>query len=91
MKTIVIPKKLRDYIEKLNYEKTSRLNNMIFMMQNNICNIDMFDKINNEYREYFICYELAKKKLEEMYISPQVESFLKWELDFNSNEVRIHE
>lgn len=91
MKTINIPLTLRDYIEGLNYEKQSRLNLILFMLNNNKNMNGMFDKITNEYKEFFICCELAKQNLNNSYIKPVAVDCLSWNLDFKTSEVHIHE
>lgn len=88
---IIISEQFRDYLEGLNYEKTARANLITFMLDNNMNNKEMFEKINTEYLEYFIQFELAKKQLEEIYITPVYKTVSNWDLDYRSKEVTIYE
>lgn len=89
--TIIISETFRDYLESLDYEKRARANLIAFMLTNNMANDTMFEKIHTEYLEFFIQYELAKKMLENFYITPQHKIFSSWTLDFQSKEVTIYE
>jgi uncharacterized protein YihD (DUF1040 family) len=92
---IIISDKFRDYIEGLEFEKRSRFNLLNFMLSNNIQNEKMFEQIHTEYTEFYIQYELARKKLEQIYIIPRYKDIyqkgFKWRLDFKSREVTIDE
>lgn len=87
---IIIDEKFRDYLESLDYEKRARLNLIIFMLTNDMANHEMFEKIQDEYHEFFIQYELAKKQFENLYIAPRYKTFSGWNLDFRSKEVTVY-
>ena len=88
--SIAIPKKFTNYIEKLSFEVSARLNLITFMLLDNIDNIEMFKKIQSEYQEFFIQFQLAKSLLEETYIKPNFKNILSWELDYELSEVIIY-
>ena len=88
--TIVISEEFRNYLERLNYEKNSRLNLITFMLDTSLDNKDMFNKLQIEYLEAYVQYELAKKELEQYYIYPKCKIFKSWNLDFLSREVTIY-
>ena len=86
---IVIPAEFRDFLEGLYYEKNFRINLLSFMIMHDMKKDPMFDKIHDEYTEFYIKFELAKKKLEEIYLKPKDINYKCWKLDFNSMEVLI--
>jgi hypothetical protein len=88
---IIISERFRDYIEGLSFEKTARANLITFMLDNNMDNKEMFEKINTEYLEYYIQFELAKKQLEEIYLASAYKTIPNWSLDYHSKEVTIYE
>lgn len=88
---IFVSPEFRDYIEGLQYEKNSRLNLLNFMIMQNMKRDSEFEKIHNEYTEFYIKFELAKKKLEQLYLAPLGINPRGWRLDFKSMEVLINE
>ena len=51
---------------------------------------DTFKKYNKEYMEFYVQYNEAKNKLEEMYVRTAVENPKDWNLDFESGEITIN-
>ena len=88
---IVIPVKFRDLLEGLHYEKNSRINLLNFMIMHDMKKDPMFEKVHEEYTEFYIQFEEAKKKLEEMYLKPNSINIKGWKLDFKSMEVSVNE
>ena len=88
---IIISEKFRDYLEGLSHEKMSRMNLITFMLDNDMNNEEKFNKIQTEYLEFFIQYEVAKKQLEKLYIAPRYKTWSSWMLDFRSKEITIYE
>lgn len=84
---IIISAEFRDFLEGLQYEKNSRLNLLNFMIMQNMKKDSMFEKIQTEYTEFYIQFELAKKKLEQIYLEPSGFKIKGWKLDFKSREV----
>lgn len=77
-------------IEALHYEVNSRKDLIAFMLNSNMrTDTEAYEKYNREYREFYIQYNEAKSKLEEMYVRTAVENPMNWNLDFNSGEVTI--
>ena len=88
---IIVSEKFRNYLEGLSHEKASRINLITFMLDNDMNNEQMFKKIQTEYLEFFIQYELAKRMLEKLYIKPKYENVRRWNLDFRSREITVNE
>lgn len=88
---IIVSVEFRNYIERLSYEKSSRANLLNFMLMHNMQNEEMFEKIQTEYFEFYVQFELAKKRIEEIYLAPRYEILPRWILDFKSREIIIHE
>lgn len=88
---IIISADFRDYLEGLHYEKNSRGNLLNFMIMHDMKRDSMFEKIHDEYTEFYIKFELAKKNLEQLYLEPIGINSNGWKLDFKSMEVLVNE
>jgi hypothetical protein len=81
---------LINLIEKLHYEVNSRKDLIAYMLNNNMrTDTEAYEKYNREYREFYIQYNEAKNKLEEIYVRTAVENPINWNLDFETSEVTI--
>ena len=77
-------------IEALHYEVNSRKDLIAYMLNSNMrTDTEAYEKYNREYREFYIQYNEAKNKLEEMYVRTAVENPTSWNLDFETGEVTI--
>lgn len=90
MKTVAIeiPKDLSTYIESLAYETNSRKDIIAFMIDRGMINSEGFQSYHNEYQEYYMKYELAKKEMADKYVSPEHPGCT-WTLDFQTGIVTV--
>lgn len=92
MKTILIAEDFRDYLESLHFEANSRKNLVVFMLSTTFeFTSPIFAKIYEEYQEFYVQYQIAKKSLEDTYLKPMYTKVPKWHLDFQSREIVIDE
>lgn len=61
------------------------------MLVQNMQNSQMFEKIHNEFVEFHIQYEIAKKSLEENYIIPNYKKTSSWNLNYKTRRVTVNE
>ena len=84
-------KEFVNLIEALHYEVNSRKDLIAYMLNSNMrTDTEAYEKYNREYREFYIQYNEAKNKLEEMYVRAAVENPMNWNLDFETGEVTIN-
>ena len=77
-------------IEALHYEVNSRKDLIAYMLNSNMrTDTEAYEKYNREYREFYIQYNEAKNKLEEMYVRTVIENPTSWNLNFETGEVTI--
>lgn len=77
-------------IEALHYEVNSRKDLIAFMLNNNMrTDTEAYEKYNKEYKEFYVQYNEAKNKLEEMYVRAAVKNPINWNLNFETSEVTI--
>lgn len=77
-------------IEALHYEVNSRRDLIAYMLNNNMrADTEAYERYNREYREFYVQYNEAKNKLEEMYVRTAVENPMNWNLNFETGEVTI--
>lgn len=91
MKKIKIADEFINYVERIKYEKDSRKDTIEYMLINNIVNPRMFNKVNQEYHEFFLEFELVKRWIEKFYIDEQCERFKSWNIDFKDKEVTFYD
>lgn len=84
--TIIIPEELRNYLQGLAYDIVMRQELLLYMLNNNMNNKKMFDKIQTEYTDLFVQFELSKIEISELYV-PQNAKNVKWSLNFRTCEV----
>ena len=78
-------------IESLHYEVNARKELISFIVSKDMgIDTNTFKKYNKEYMEFYIQYNEAKNKLEEMYVRTAVENPKDWNLDFDSGEITIN-
>lgn len=78
-------------IEALHYEVNSRKDLIAYMLNSNMrTDTEAYEKYNREYREFYVQYNEAKNKLEEMYVRTAVEDPINWNLDFSTGEITIN-
>lgn len=80
-----------NFIESLHYEVNARKELISFIVSKDMgIDTDTFKKYNKEYMEFYVQYNEAKNKLEEMYVRTAVENPKDWNLDFESGEITIN-
>lgn len=81
---------LINLIEALHYEVNSRKDLIAFMLNSDMrTDTAAYERYNKEYMEFYIQYNKAKNKLEEMYVRTAVKNPINWNLDFETGEVTI--
>ena len=86
---VVIPEKMSDYIESLQYEVNARKNLVAFCLERNMSlDNETYKKYHKEYVDYTAQFELAKKEMEKEYILPKYPK-AKWALDFSTHTLSI--
>lgn len=82
---------LINLIESLHYEVNSRKDLIAFMLNSNMrTDTTAYERYNKEYMEFYIQYNEAKNKLEQMYVRTAVENPKDWNLDFETGEITIN-
>ena len=90
-KFIVEERELIDYIESLGFEVEAR-RALIEAMLRQGADItgESFRKDHDEYREFFVQFEAAKKEFEQKFVLPRAkEGLLNWTLDYQTGEVAL--
>ena len=78
-------------IEALHYEVNSRRDLIAYMLNSDMrTDTEAYEKYNKEYREFYIQYNEAKNKLEEIYVRTTVENPINWNLNFSTGEITIN-
>ena len=92
MKTFMVKEReLIDYIESLGFEVEAR-RALIEAMLRQGADItgESFRKYHDEYREFFVQFEAAKKEFEQKFVLPQAkDGLLNWTLDYQTGEVTL--
>ena len=65
-KPITLPQEFKNYIEALYYEKESREKLLLFMFEQDNCNIERFNQIHEEYVDFYAQCDTAKDFLEKV-------------------------
>lgn len=90
--TIEIPVELSNYLESLHYEANCRSALLTYLIKQDVANNDSFKAYNDEYREYFMKYEIAKQELYDTYIKAEWDGKpVEWELKFPEHLIYITE
>ncbi len=88
---VKISEELRDYIQKLHYEKEARISLLLHMLSNDKFTKEKFDKIHDEYLDFFIQCEIAKNELQDIFIGQFTNGKkVPWNLIFSDCEVIIY-
>lgn len=92
MKTFMVKEReLINYIESLGFEVEARraLIEAILRQGGDITG-ESFRKYHDEYREFFVQFEAAKKEFEQKFVLPQAkDGLLNWTLDYQTGEVTL--
>lgn len=89
---INVPEDLSSYIESLHYEVNARSSLLTFAMSKGMGETDAFKKYHDEYREFFMKYEVAKQELYDNFIKKDWHGKnVDWSLDFGSHAIVITE
>ncbi len=87
---IEIPATLNNYIESLNYEVDARKSLLTFALNKGMDNTDAFNKYHDEYREFFMKFEVAKKDLYDRYVKEKWDDQkVTWKLYYSTNTIEI--
>lgn len=87
---IIIPESVSDGIEALQYELNARKDLTAFCIERGIdIKSEAFQRYHRELVEFTAQYELAKKDMEETYITPAFGPNTKWRLDFTTHAVTV--
>ena len=90
-KTVVIdiPSNLVDLIESYQYEVNARMNLISFCIDKGISlENEIFKRYHDEYIEFTVKYEQAKRQITETYVDPYYPNS-RWSLDFDSCKLTI--
>ena len=91
IKTITIPKELRDKTQRANVERDSRRDILLYIMENNL-NVpeERIANYQKEYDEKYFEFEQAKATIEKEYVQPAVNNqALNWSLNYDNCIVTI--
>ena len=90
---IAVPQEVSSYIQSIGYELDARRDIITYLMQQNgspITENANFALYHDEYKEYKIEFEMAKKQLEADYVLPAIGTDkASWELDYNTCTLAI--
>ena len=87
-----VPEELRSCIESLHYEVNSRSSLLTFAMGKGMGDTDAFKQYHDEYREFFMKYEVAKQELYDRFIRKDWDGQkVNWKLDFPTHTIYITE
>lgn len=81
---IVISEEDRDFVQRADIECSARMNLISFIIRSGTLDLDnqRFKDYQNEYTEYFMAFEKAKKDLEKKYLAGK--TYSSWSLDYSS-------
>lgn len=89
-KKIYVEEDLVNYIEKLDYEQNSIRRLLIDAAERGIQSTSAFSRWEEQYKEAFMAFEVAKIELEKKYIRPYLNGGKgDWTLDYDSRVLTI--
>lgn len=90
-KIIKVEPAVRDYVEGLDYEYSTRRDLVAFMISNNMdTTTDSFVKYQKEMGEYNTKFKMAKQEIEDQYVKPVIgDSKVRWVLNYRDCELTI--
>lgn len=89
---IVIPEERSKELETLHYEVNCHSQLLAYLINQDTISTNAFTKYSHDYREFFMQYEVAKRKLYKDYIENKWDGQnVKWELEFSENTIYIIE
>lgn len=91
IKTITIPKELRNKAQRANIERDSRRDILLYIMENNLnVSKERIANYQKEYDEKYFEFEQAKATIEKEYVQPAVNNqALNWSLNYDDCVVTI--
>lgn len=91
IKVIKVEPSVRDYVEGLDYEYSTRRDLVAFMISNNMdTTTDSFEKYQKEMGEYSVKFKLAKQEIEDQYVKPIIgDKKVRWVLNYRDCELTI--
>lgn len=87
---IKISPKFSEYIEKLQYEVSAYQDLLVFSMRQNL-DKEIYDKYNQDYKDIFVEFSLAKNRLEKEIIQkqyPELKNYT-WNLNYLTYECEV--
>lgn len=88
--TIQVPHQLSTYIESLGYEVEARKSLITFAMEKGLTETEAFKVYHNEYREFFMKFEIAKQDLYDKYIREKWDGKnVEWHLHYSTAIIEI--
>jgi hypothetical protein len=90
---IKVDESVRDYVESLDYEYSSRKDAITFMLSNNMnINTDAFRAYQKEMAEFSAMFNTAKREIEKQYVLPIIgDKKVTWTLDYSTCILTIEE
>lgn len=89
---IQIPMSVSAYLESLSYEVEARKSLITFAMGKGMGETEAFQKYHDEYREFFMKFEVAKQDMYDTYIKDKWDGKnVNWRLHYNTGVVDITE
>lgn len=88
---IKVEEKVRDYVESLDYEYSTRRDLVSFMLANNMStDTDAFRKYQDEMAEFNAKFKMAKNEIEKTYVLPVIgDKKVRWSLSYDTAELTI--
>lgn len=89
---IKINSEINNLLERLHYEVAARQDLLTFMIDHNMdITNSSFKAYQQEYREVYTQYNVAKKELEKQYVLPAANNEPNsWSLDFETEELTVN-
>ena len=90
---IIVEESVRDYVESLDYEYSTRRDAVTFMLANNMdISTDSFKKYQKEMAEFSAMFNEAKREIEKRYVLPIIgDKKVTWTLEYSTCELTITE
>lgn len=91
-KVTVTDRGLIDYVESMQYEVESHKELITYAMsKEGLSDSKAFKQYMDDYKDFFIKYNMAKNKVEETYVRTVCPNPVSWNLDFRTGELTITE
>ena len=88
---IKVEESIRDYVESIDYEWSTRRDAVVFMLSNGMnTNTDAFKAYQKEMTEFGAQFTQAKAEVERKYVLPETKGkACRWSLDYQTAELTI--